>query len=140
MSIDEYNESIGTVADCYIAKPEDAERLKELSERAHQFNLSDRHYSLSEVEERISSKDYTVFTLSAKDVYGDMGIVRLAVLSQNTIESFMISCRVFERNFEELLLDKIRQEVPCALRGVVKDNGKNARFKDFFNNHGIKTV
>lgn len=140
LSIDEYNRSIGTKTSCFVAKQENAERLTELSKRTHQFNLSDRQYELSEMKSLIEAKEYTVFALTAEDVYGDMGIVGMAVVCGKTIETFIISCRVFERNFEEIMLNKITQEIPGLLQGVYKDNGKNSRFANFYQIHNIETI
>ena len=82
----------------------------------------------------------SVFSLSAKDKYGDMGIVGMAILNFDTIEAFMISCRVFDRDFELRLLEKIKETIPTVLYGIYVSNEKNSRFADFYSKNGVTQI
>ena len=75
-----------------------------------------------------------------KPIYGDMGIIGMAVLKGDTIEAFMLSCRAFDRGFECLLLDAIKAEFRGILKGVYRENGKNDRFQSFYAQNGVVTV
>ena len=109
-SVEDYNLSLETQFDCYIADHKDLSRLSELSFRTHQFNLSASSYTEEELTLLINDTQVSIFCLSAKDKYGDMGIVGMAIVRADVIESFMLSCRVFDRNFELQLLGKIKKE------------------------------
>ena len=134
----EYNCSLETKFKCGEASPEECARLSELSMRTNQFNLSSARYTEADVRNMIESDKYCVLSLSVCDKYGDMGIVGMAVLHNNIIEAFMLSCRVFDRDFETVLLNAARAISEDALYGVYRDNGKNARFADFYEKNGVK--
>ncbi len=136
-SIFEYNLYLKTQFCCQNADADSLPRLAELSQRTHQFNLSDAHYSLEELNRLFHCNDITILQLSATDIYGDMGIVGMAVIQGKTINAFIISCRVFDRNFENVLLENIFKLSPCPTDGIYVDNIKNRKFSDFFSRNGI---
>lgn len=139
-TIEEYNQSLETQISCHIATPNEISRLSELSFRTHQFNLSARSYTDEELSNLMNDDRISVFSLSAKDKYGDMGIVGMAILNFDTIEAFMISCRVFDRDFELRLLEKIKETIPTVLYGIYVSNEKNSRFADFYSKNGVTQI
>lgn len=138
-SVEEYNASLQTVVVCQEASASQAERLSELSSRTNRFNLSGSRYSKQEILEMISRPDYQVVSLEVTDIYGDMGIVGMGVLHQNCIEGFMISCRVFDRGLEEILLQKLQSLSDAPLTGIYQANDKNKGYADFYADHGVTT-
>ena len=139
-SVQEYNLSLETQIRCDIARSEEIARLAELSERTHQFNLSNTTYTSDELGRMISNHEYTVISLSVIDKYGDMGIVGLATIKGNTIEAFMLSCRVFGRDLEFYLLNKVKELAGSSLCGIYRPNGKNERFSRFYEENGVKRI
>lgn len=142
-SINDYNASLNTIVVCEPASIDQATRLSELSLRTNQFNLANSRFSTMDIVGFINSKEYKVLVLSAKDKYGDMGIVGCAVVNLNTqtIEAFMLSCRVFERDFEYSLLKKIKEILPYSdIYGLYIPNSKNNKFAPFYSNNGILVV
>lgn len=136
--IDEYNRCIHTKVMCDLASREQIPRLVELSQRTHQFNLSNLHYTTEQLESRFSDYRYQILYLSASDKFGDMGIVGMAVINKNLIESFMISCRVLGRNFEYVLLDKIKSFVDhSVLRGIYVLNDMNKKHAKFYEQNKV---
>ena len=81
---------------------------------------------MNEILGFLSGSDYKVFILQAKDKYGDMGIVGAAVVGEKgdkyIIKNFMLSCRVFDRGFEYILLDTIRKCVKgkCFMEYIIR--------------------
>jgi len=140
MSIDQYNDSLETQVHCGKASIDQAIRLSELSQRTRQFNLSDCHYSIDDINELFQRHECIIISLSAKDKYGDLGIVGMSVIQNNIIEAFIISCRVFGRNFEMILINKIKEICGHDLAGCYVNNDNNSRFSDFFSKNNIKTI
>lgn len=140
-SAEEYNEILDTVSDCRYADVNDAARIAELSQRTNRFNTSGCRYSEGEVRSMLSEGETSVYIIGASDKFGDMGIVGAAVVRDGgdtaVIESFMLSCRVFGRDFEKILLDKVIADTKKPLRGIWKDTGKNGYCHEFFVSHGI---
>ena len=138
MSAEEYNHILETNFYCGIADRTDAARLAELSQRANRFNITDTRYTVEDITERIDNPGYMVYYVKVSDKFGDMGTVAMAVVCGNgEIESFILSCRVFGRNFESLLLQKIQEMTAAELRGVYVSTGKNDYCRDFYKEHGV---
>ena len=144
-TVEDYNESLETTYICDFADCGQIERIAELSQRTNQFNLSCKRYTIDDIKALMSDSAYSVVSLSAKDKYGDMGIVGTAVLKTNettaVIESFMLSCRVFGRGFELVLLDKIRALAGSLdLCGIYVWSDKNQRYAGFYRENGVKSM
>ena len=137
VSIEDYNLALQTKISCDIAKKEDCARLVELSARTNQFNLSDSHYTFDELSNLIDDSESTVLSLSVTDKYGDMGIVGMAVLRGDIIESFMLSCRVFDRALEFVILNKLKEFSKGSLRGIYRPNQKNSHYAEFYPQNGV---
>ena len=57
------------------------------------------------------------------------------------LEGLMVSCRVFGRGFETILLDTVKQAAGTkTLRGRYIKNAKNARYEAYYPDNGILTV
>ncbi len=138
-NINEYNSSLETVAVCRYAKTNDIPRLSELSRRTNQFNLSDKHYTETELLKMFDDNNYRIFVLSVSDKYGDMGIVGMAILRKNVIEAFMLSCRAFDRGFESIIFGKLKEQQD-NLYGVYISNGKNTRYSNFYRQNGVELI
>lgn len=136
-SVEEYNASLQTQICCRPATTEDAQRIAELSQRTNQFNLSAVRMTTDDIVSFLCNKQYRVYTVSVSDRYGDMGVVGAAVVHNNTITAFMISCRVFDRGVENVLLQTIQSDFSMPLRGIYCKTDKNGRFQDFFAENGV---
>lgn len=138
-SVEEYNNSLESRVKTSLCAEEDAPRVAELSQRTNQFNLSGARYTEDDVRRFIASDGYRVLSLCASDKYGDMGIVGAAVVrlaDSPVVEGFFISCRVFGRGFENLLLDEVKRVSPNA-GGTYRRTDKNAQFENFYTENGV---
>lgn len=123
-------------------------RIVELSQRTNQFNLSAKRYTKLQLEQRMYCENYDLFYLRAEDQFGDMGIVAAVVIEYKEksaiIEAFFVSCRVFGRGFENILLKHVKEVVSQKkiknLFGIYNINDKNKRFKNFYIHNNIKML
>lgn len=136
--------SLNTVIDCNRAKEDQADRIAELSQRTNRFNLSGERYDDVQIRALIVGEDYEVLSLFASDKYGEMGIVCAAIVKKKPfplIESFNVSCRVFGRGFETILISKIKTMFKDQqIYGVFKKSEKNQWCSDFYHQNGIIQV
>lgn len=90
------------------AHPEDAGRISQISERTNQFNVRKSPMSVPQVAHLTSDSDSVVLTVSARDRFGDHGVVGIVVLQYShqivTVTTFALSCRVLKRNIEWAML------------------------------------
>lgn len=139
----EYNDSLKTVLQCRKVGNSELARIAELSQRTNQCNLSAQRYTESELQELYQKENIQILSLSASDRYGDMGLVGACVLcyeqSQVIIESFFLSCRVFDRGFEEFLLEYIKKLAKGNhLVGVFRETTKNSKYSNFYSTNGVE--
>lgn len=142
---EEYNESLQTVLQCGKAKKNELPRISELSQRTNRCNLSARRYTEPELADLYQKEDVEILSLFASDRYGDMGLVGAAVLHINetstTIESFFLSCRVFDRGFEQSLLEYIKQLAGKKLLiGIFRKTPQNSKYEEFYPKNEVKVL
>ena len=80
-------------------------RLSQLTQKTNQFNLTTRRYNEHQMQEFILDADWLVADFSLADVFGDSGIVGLALFhivtpQQAELDTFLMSCRVIGREAE----------------------------------------
>jgi len=84
-------------------------RLAQLTKKTNQFTLTTRRYNEEQMRAFICSRDWLVAHFSLADVFGDSGIVGLALIrmvspERAEIDSFLMSCRVIGREAESAFL------------------------------------
>jgi HAD superfamily phosphatase (TIGR01681 family) len=109
-------------------------RITQLINKTNQFNLTTQRYSEAEIENL--ERDPKTFTLQVrlKDKFGDNGIISVVVCTKGddfwTIDSWLMSCRVLQRQVEEALLNELASaavaEGATALEGTYVPSGRNS--------------
>lgn len=122
------------------------QRLAQLTQKTNQFNLTTRRYDEQRLRGFIEdSKGWLVADFSLADMFGDSGIVGLAVLRiegrRAELDTYLMSCRVIGRCAGEAFLQAVLREL--AQRGVdevVADHlptAKNALVNGFLADQGF---
>ncbi len=100
------------------------ERSSQMETKINQFNMNVSRFSKTEVEKFIKEKNKTSYLFKVKDQFGDNGYVCSVLVERINeiayIKSFLMSCRVIERNVEYNVLKYI--------------------FEDQFKNYKIKKI
>ena len=96
-------------------------RLAQLTQKTNQFNLTTRRYDESQVVSFMDADDWLVVDFSLADVYGDSGIVGLALArvlpgGEAELDTFLMSCRVIGRCAEDAFMLGLLQQLQA--RGV----------------------
>ncbi len=120
-------------------------RLAQLTQKTNQFNLTTRRYDEVEVARRIAAPDWLVAHFSLADIFGDSGIVGLAMIAVEgdtaLLDSFLMSCRVIGREAESAFLEALLRVLQA--RGVVRlyaeylPTAKNKLVENFLPEHGF---
>ncbi|MGE5613661.1 MAG: amino acid adenylation domain-containing protein [Bacillota bacterium] len=108
ISLESFLKSLELKVSMRFAGEEDIARAAQLTQRTNQFNLS----TIRRNEEEIAllMKDDTVkcFVVEVSDKFGDYGIIGLVILKDNGgslfMDTFLMSCRIFGRNVEDMML------------------------------------
>lgn len=91
-----------------IAEQFSIPRIAQLTQKTNQLNMTTRRYTEANIVEFSNSPNIKVFSVAARDRFGDNGIVGVFILKffehQCVIDSFLLSCRVIERTIERSML------------------------------------
>jgi FkbH-like protein len=103
-------------------------RIAQLTQRTNQMNLTSRRYTAAEITAMRSDRNCRVFSVSARDRFGDHGIVGVMILRLNDvnclIDTFLLSCRVLGLNVEDSM-------VACAAAVAKSANVRNLKGEYF---------
>lgn len=120
-------------------------RLAQLTQKTNQFNLTTRRYDEAEVARRIDAPDWLVAHFALEDIFGDSGIVGLAMIAVEGVDArldtFLMSCRVIGREAETAFLEALLRELRA--RGVARlyaeylPTAKNRLVENFLPEHGF---
>lgn len=102
--LDGYLRSLKIRADIHPVRPEELPRAAQLTQKTNQFNLTTRRYTEAQVAAMAASPDWSVWTLSARDSFGDMGLTGVLIArrdgSVGVIDTYLLSCRILGRELE----------------------------------------
>jgi FkbH-like protein len=116
-------ETLGLEVTIRKADKRDLPRVAELINRTSQFNTCGTRTSLREVTEWHESPSHDILVVDARDKFGKMGTVSIAVVHERTdrleIPVFVLSCRVFGYRIEDVVLNQARRRAAQASLPVV---------------------
>jgi FkbH-like protein len=97
--------NLGIEVHCFEDDKTCVPRLAQLTEKTNQFNNAKRPMSEQDILQHMTDYRYAVFHISARDRYGDYGVIGFALVHKGpnvwTVESLLISCRALGRGIEE---------------------------------------
>lgn len=122
-------------------------RLAQLTQKTNQFNLTTRRYDEAQMHTFQRDKNWWVADFSLADVFGDSGIVGLALVQLlparvARIDTFLMSCRVIGREAEGAFLHTILRQL--AERGIwhvtaeYRPTAKNDLVRNFLPEQGFE--
>ena len=123
-------------------------RVAQLTQKTNQFNLTTRRYTEQQVAEMTARSEWQVYSLRARDRFGDNGLVGVGIARFDgdfcEIDSFLMSCRVVGRTIETAFLSYMAAEAlhrgARYLHGWYLPTKKNEMVKDFYPSHGFKAI
>lgn len=148
-NLEEYLKSLSLVATIKHAECEDILRIAQLTQKTNQFNLTTRRYKEEEIRLFINDSNYKVFTLTAKDKYGEYGLTGIMILNKTdltcNIDILLLSCRVLGRNLEYVFFSECL-EIAATSWNIEKwraeyiPTKKNVQVTDFYEKVGFEIM
>jgi FkbH-like protein len=144
-SVEDYLQSLEIEVEIGPVDEASLGRVQQLFQRTNQFNLTTRRYDAGELRAFAESDRHRLYTLRARDRFGDHGLVAVALVRTEEdawlVDSFLMSCRVIGYGVETALLAALCEDawaagVP-ALVGEFQATRKNAPASDFYSRHGF---
>ncbi len=122
-------------------------RVAQLSQRSNQFNLRTVRYTEADIETLSQSADFTTFSFTLEDKFGDNGLICMIVLQKENdstlfIVTWLMSCRVLKRGMENFTLNTIvntAKEKGCTyIKGEYILTAKNEMVKEHYQKLGFE--
>src|SRR3546814_12045880 len=89
--------------------PEDMPRLAQMEMKTNQFNVMTRRLSGETLERLADNPDVVLLVLELADKFADHGLIASLIARAEgdvlRIESWLMSCRVFERTAEQFMIN-----------------------------------
>ncbi len=148
-SLEDYLASLQTHAIVHRARADEIPRVSQLTQKTNQFNLTTRRYSERAIEEFAEGRNSAVFTLTAKDKFGDLGLVGVMIFTRTDhvghIDTFLMSCRALGRRLESAMaahcLDVLGTDWNIeAWEAQFVPTRKNAQVADFWPTVGFSEI
>lgn len=138
--MDSYLRSLEMEATIAALDEKDVPRTAQLINKSNQFNLTTIRRTEAEVAAMIGSKSHVCFTVRLRDRFGDYGLICVVVLAlvPGTIEidTWLMSCRVLNRQVEEETLNEIVRIAAARSASTVSGKyvatPKNKMVRDFY--------
>lgn len=145
-SYDEYLKSLKMVCHFDTINSGNIDRVVQLMNKTNQFNFVTKRYTLETMNELINRQNNETFVLDLEDKFGSNGIVSVAIVRTEGeiayIDDWVMSCRVFERGLEYVMLmlicDTCMKKGINTLYGYYHRTAKNMKIADFFQNIGFE--
>lgn len=146
-SIADYLASLQIVATIHLVRPNEVARIAQLTQKTNQFNLTTLRLSEEELDRRVKNESFAVYTMRAKDRFGDYGLTALLVMceinNKIVIENFLMSCRILGRNLEyrfvEYCLGRATQNWGIVdVTACYIPTAKNSQVENFWGNLGFQ--
>lgn len=124
----------------YLDERRHTQRLAQLTQKTNQFNLTTCRYDEQQIASFMTAPDWLVLDFSLADVFGDAGIVGLALVhlagaQRAELDSFMMSCRVIGRCAEDAFMHGLLRELQARgithLHASYKPTPKNVLVREF---------
>lgn len=122
------------------AKSENLPRTHQLLNKTNQMNLTTRRLSEKELNSWKNKSSNKLWTIRAKDKFGDYGIIGIVSISIKNksakLEDFILSCRVVGRNIEKVMIEFVKDYCQKAkidkIKGKYLKTKKNALLFEYF--------
>lgn len=145
-TVEEWLQSLSLRVEIHVLAPANLQRAAQLMNKTNQMNLRTRRLAAHELEAWASQETRTTKVFRVRDRFGDSGITGLLSVEQLgpvlEIADFVLSCRVFGRRIENLMLSEAVAEARSrgcrTLRARYSRTPKNGPCLSFLRESGMR--
>ena len=111
LNLDDYIKKLEIKLDIHRMRADEFERTLQLINKTNQFNLTTKRYTQVELQNMAADENCRVYVVHSSDKYGNNGLIAVVILflseTENKIDTFLMSCRVMGRKFEDVIIGKL---------------------------------
>jgi FkbH-like protein len=147
MSHDDYLASLQLSVRMVPVTASNLGRVTQLVNKTNQFNVTTLRRTEADIARLVADPAVVVRCIEVDDVYGEYGIVGVAIVrcsdDHAVFDSFLMSCRVLGRGVETaflaMLVSELRDRGIGTIEGRYAPTAKNALVADLFPRHGFES-
>ncbi|MEU4492183.1 HAD-IIIC family phosphatase [Streptomyces sp. NPDC023998] len=144
-SYQDYLDGLGIEVTVRPVSPAEIPRVSQLTLRTNQFHLATERLQVPQVHALAEQPGADVLVVSARDRFGDHGLVGAVFLRREgeelRIDNYVLSCRVFSRGIESACLSAVLEHARAtgarSAAGRYLPTPRNAAFASFYTDHGF---
>lgn len=118
-------------------------RIAQMTQKTNQFNLTTKRYTDADVK-GFWANGWKIWCISVADRFGDNGITGCIMVNGDTIDTFLLSCRILGKGIEKAFVKKIlsllKEEGLKSVWAHYIPTAKNAQVADFYDRCGFSCV
>lgn len=118
-------------------------RIAQMTQKTNQFNLTTKRYTDADVRQFVQ-EGWKIWCISVADKFGDNGITGCIMVNGDTIDTFLLSCRILGKGIEIAFAKKIFSMLKDSGMEIIKaefiPTAKNGQVKEFYENCGFAFV
>ena len=115
-------------------------RIAQMTQKTNQFNLTTKRYTDADVRAFLQN-GWKIWCISVADKFGDNGITGCIMVNGDTIDTFLLSCRILGKGIEIAFIKKIltmlKESGVESVKAEYLPTAKNAQVKDFYDRCGF---
>ena len=143
VDFDSFLESLNIQITIEAANEFNIPRIAQMTQKTNQFNLTTKRYTDADVRQFVE-QGWKIWCISVSDKFGDNGITGCVMLNGDTIDTFLLSCRVLGKGIEVAFMKRILLELQqhgmAAVKASYIPTAKNAQVKAFYETCGFTCV
>lgn len=118
-------------------------RIAQMTQKTNQFNLTTKRYTDADIRSRLSG-GWKVYCLSVADRFGDSGITGCIMVDGDTIDTFLLSCRILGKGIETAFMKKmlqlLKEDGIGKIKAIYIPTAKNSQVKEFYERCGFNCI
>lgn len=118
-------------------------RIAQMTQKTNQFNLTTKRYTEADLKGFLAN-GWKIWCISVADRFGDNGITGCIMVNNNTIDTFLLSCRILGKGIENAFIKKIllllKESDVKTVEASFIPTAKNAQVSDFYDSCGFSCI
>lgn len=140
---DQFLESLAIQITIEEANEFNIQRIAQMTQKTNQFNLTTKRYTDADVRACLEA-GWKIWCMRVTDKFGDNGITGCIMVNGDTVDSFLLSCRILGKGIEFAFINTIfgmlRRQGVSMLHAMYIPTLKNAQVSDFYERCGMTCV
>ena len=143
VDLDAFLESLDIQITIESANEFNIPRIAQMTQKTNQFNLTTRRYTDTDIRLFVQA-GWKIWCIRVADKFGDNGITGCILVDGDTIDTFLISCRVLGKGIEVAFIKKVltmlKEYGLLVVKSLYLPTAKNGQVKDFYDRCGFSCI